>query len=112
MSAPASSTIRAASAITAGLGAEDLHRERMLVGGDPQVAERALVPVVRGPAQLTISEQTRPGAVAASLAAERLHAHAGHRGEHEPRRDLDVPIRQELAKIYLHRAGNSSRQAV
>ena len=59
MSAPAATTIRADSAISAGLGAEELNGERVLVGGDAQVAEGALVPVLR-PAQLTISEQTSP----------------------------------------------------
>ena len=42
------------------LGAEDLHRERVLVRRDPQVAERPLVAGGECPAQLTISEQTSP----------------------------------------------------
>ncbi len=44
----------------AGIGAEDLDRERMLVGGDPEVAERPLVAVLDAGAADTISEQTRP----------------------------------------------------
>ena len=78
MSAPAASTIRAASAIARRLGAEDLDRERMLVGRDPQVAERALVPVL-DPGAADHLRADEPGAVAAALAAKRLHADARHR---------------------------------
>ena len=59
MSAPAACTIRAASAIGPGSLAEELDRERVLVRCDPEVPERALVRCSI-PAQLTISEQTRP----------------------------------------------------
>ena len=72
------------------LGAEDLDRQRMLVGGDAQVAERLLVPVLDpGAADHLGADET--GAEAPSLAAKCLHADARHRREHEPRRDLHVP---------------------
>ena len=65
------------------VGAEDLDRERMLVGGDPQVAERPLVAVLDPGARDHLrADETR--AVAPSLAAERLHADARHRREDEP----------------------------
>jgi transcription elongation factor GreA len=41
-----------------------------------------------------------PGAVPAALAAERLDADAGHRREHDPRRDLDVADPPGLAQIH------------
>ena len=88
MSAPAASTIRAASAMTAGLGAEDLDRERMLVGRDQQIAERALVAVRQaGAAHHLGAHET--GAEPPSLTSERLHADACHRREHEPARHFD-----------------------
>ena len=86
----------------AGLGAEDLNRERMLVGRDPQVAERALVPV-REPGAADHLRADEPGAEAAALAAEGLHAHARHRREDEPGRDLDGPDPPGFVQIYLHR---------
>ena len=85
------------------LGAEDLDGERMLVGGDAQIAERSLVAMV----QSRTADHLRahePGAVAPSLAAERLHAHARHRRQYEPRRYLDRPNPPGRAQIYLHRA--------
>ena len=64
------------------LRAEDLDRERVLVAGDAEVAERSLVPVLDpGAADHLRADET--GAEAASLAAERLHADTRHRGEHE-----------------------------
>ena len=112
MSAPAASTIRAASAITRRLGAEDLHGERLLVGRDAQVAERALVPVVE-PGAAHHLRADEPRAEAPPLAAKGLHADARHRREHEARGDLDRRrIAQELAKIYLHRARNRNRGAI
>ena len=97
-SAPAASTMRAASAISARLRAEDLDRERMLVGGDAQVAERPLVPVL-DPGAADHLRADEPGAEAASLAAKRLHADACHRRQDEARRDLDVADVPAFAQI-------------
>ena len=85
MSAPTASTIRAASAIEPRLGAEELDRERVLVGGDAQVAEGALVAVL-DPGAADHLGAHEPRAVAPALAPERLHADARHRREHEARR--------------------------
>src|SRR5581483_6122169 len=84
-----------------GLGAEDLDRERMLVGGDAQVAERPLVPVLDpgGGHHLRADE---PRAETPALAAERLDRDAGHRREHEPRRHLDVADRPRFLQIHGH----------
>ena len=49
-------------------------------------------------------EQTRPGAVAAALAPERLDADACHRRQHEAGRDLDVAEEPGFVKIDLHPA--------
>ena len=83
------------------VGAEDLDRERMLVGGDAQIAERPLVAVLDAGHRHHLGAD-EPGAVAASLAAEGLHADARHRREHEAARDLDVPDEPGLAEIDLH----------
>ena len=83
--------------------AEDLDRERMLVAGDPQVAERALVPVL-DPGDRDHLRADEPGAVAAALAAERLDADARHRREHDPARDLDPAEVPVLVEIDRHRA--------
>ena len=90
MSAPAASTIRAASAITGGSEPKIWIASGCSSARDPQVAERALVPVLDARAADHLGAD-EPGAVAAALAAERLHADAGHRREHEPARDLDRP---------------------
>ena len=66
-----------------GLGAEDLHGQRMLVRADPQVAERALVAVLEAGAADHLGAH-EPGPEPASLAAKGLHADTGHRGEHDP----------------------------
>ena len=71
------------------LGAEDLDRERVLVAGDAEVTECALVPVL-DPGAADHLGADESGAEAATLAAERLHADAGHRRENEARRHLDV----------------------
>ncbi len=85
------------------LGAEDLDGERPLVLRDSQVAERALVAVVNaGAAHHLRADET--GAVAPALPPEGLHAHAGHRREHEPRGDLHGADAPRVTKIYLHRA--------
>ena len=70
--------------------AEDLDRERMLVGGDAKVAERLLVAVL-DPGAADHLRADEPGAETAALAPERLHADARHRRQHEPSRDLDIP---------------------
>jgi transcription elongation factor GreA len=91
------------------LAAEDLDRERALVRRDPQVAERALVPVREpGAAHHLRADEAR--AEPATLPAEGLNAHAGHRREHDSCRDLDVADAPGGAKIYLHRGGNPSRE--
>ena len=85
------------------LGAEDLDGERPLVFRDTQVAERALVAVVdAGAAHHLGADET--GAVTPTLPPERLHAHARHRREHEPRGDLYGADAPRVTKIYLHRA--------
>ena len=60
------------------VGAEDLDRQRVLVGADPQVAERPLVAVL-DPGHGDHLRADEPGAVAAALAAKCLHADACHR---------------------------------
>ena len=103
MSAPAASTIRAASAIAARLGAEDLDRQRMLVGRDAQVAERALVPVL-DPGRRDHLRADETGAEPSSLPPKGLDADAGHRCEHDPRRHLDPADRPRLQEVYRHPA--------
>ena len=83
------------------LGAEDLDRERVLVGGDAEVAERLLVPVL-DPGAADHLRADEPGAEAASLAAKRLHADARHRRQDEPRRDLHVADVPAFAQVDLH----------
>ena len=83
------------------VGAEDLDRERMLVGGHPQVAERLLVPVL-DPGAGDHLRADEAGPVAAALAPERLHRDARHGCEDDPRGDLDVPDPPRFPKIYLH----------
>jgi transcription elongation factor GreA len=90
-----------------GIGAEQLDGERMLVGGDAEVAERALVAVLdaRAADHLRAHET---GSEAPSLAAKGLHADAGHRREHEACGDLHVPDRPRLAQAdrhVIHRSG-------
>ena len=55
------------------VGAEDLDRERMLVGAHPQVAERPLVPVL-DPGHRDHLRADEAGPVAAALAAKGLHS--------------------------------------
>ena len=69
-------------------GAEDLHRERALVLGYSEIAQRALIAMVETLAADHLgADETR--SVLAALAPKGLDAYAGHRGEHQPRRDLD-----------------------
>ena len=81
-----------------GVGAEDLDRQRVLVGADAQVAERPLVAVLdpRAGDHLRADE---PGAEAASLAPEGLDADPGHRGQNDPRGNLDGADLPALAQI-------------
>jgi hypothetical protein len=83
------------------VAAEELDRERMLVRGDPQVPERALVPVL-DPGAADHLRADEPGPVAASLPAKCLHADACHRREDEARRDLDVTDPPGVLKVDLH----------
>ena len=94
-----------------GLGAEDLNRQRMLGGGDPQVPECPLVAVLETGARDHLrADET--GAEAAALTAERLDADARHGRQDEPGRNLDVPDPPGFSKIHLHRAGNGTRRPV
>ncbi len=84
-----------------GLGAEDLDRERVLVGGHPQVPERLLVAVLDpGAADHLGAHETR--SEAPSLTAKRLHADAGHRRQHDTRRDLDAGDPPALTQVDGH----------
>ena len=83
------------------LRAEDLDRERVLVGRDPEVAERLLVPVL-DPGAADHLRADEPGAEAASLAAKRLHADARHRRQDEPRGDLHVADVPAFAQVDFH----------
>ena len=103
MSAPAASTMRAASAMARGLGAEDLDRERVLVGRDAQVAERALVAVL-DPGRGDHLGADETGSEAPSLPPKRLDRDAGHRCEDDPRGYLDGADRPPLLEVYRHPA--------
>ena len=74
----------------------------MLVGGDPQIAERPFVSVLDARAGDHLGAH-EPGPVASSLAAERLDADPGHRREHDSGRDLDVADPPGLLKVRLHK---------
>jgi hypothetical protein len=88
----------------AGLGPEDLDRQRMLVTADTEIPQRALVSVREaGAADHLGAHQT--GAVPPSLAAKCLHAHACHRGEHEPRMYLDGADAPGSVQIDTHGKG-------
>ena len=84
------------------LGAEDLHGQRMLIGGDAQVAKGSLVLVGEAGAAHHLGAD-EPCAEAAALPAECLDADARHRRQNEPRGDLDGPDSPGFAEIYLHR---------
>jgi hypothetical protein len=91
------------------LGTEDLHRERMLVAADSQITQRALVPV-RETGATDHLRAHQSGPVAASLAAESLHAHTGHRGQYEPGRNLDRADRPGGVQIDTHGKGIVARR--
>ena len=75
----------------------------MLVGGDPEVAERLLVAVLDAGAGDHLGAH-EPSPESASLAAERLHADARHRREDEARRHLDGVDEPALPEVDLHGA--------
>ena len=80
------------------VGAEELDRERVLVGRDAQVAERLLVAVLDPGAAHHLGAD-EPGSVAPSLTAKCLHADACHRGEDEARGHLDGADLPALAEV-------------
>ena len=85
----------------AGVRAEDLDRERMLVRRDAQVPERLLVAVLDAGARDHLrADEAR--SEAASLAPKCLHADARHRREHEPRRHLDGVDEPAFPEVDLH----------
>ncbi len=73
-----------------GLGAKDLDGQRMFVPGDPQVPQSALVAVGQS-ARGNHLRAHQPGPESTSLAAERLHRDTGHRRQHDPGGNLDIP---------------------
>ena len=82
--------------------AEELDRQRMLVGGDSQVAERSLVPMLdSGAADHLRADQ--PGPVASPLTPEGLHAHPGHGREDEACGHLDGSDVPRRSQVHLHR---------
>ena len=87
MSAPASTTMRRRLGQQRRLGAEDLHRQRALVGRDAQVAERALVAVVQAARGDHLGAH-EARAEAPPLPPEGLHRDAGHGRQHDAARHL------------------------
>ncbi len=85
-----------------GIRAEDLDRERMLVGSDPEIAERLLV-LVPDPRSRDHLRAHETGTEAASLAAKRLNRDSCHRRENDPRRHLDPADRPRFSKVKGHR---------
>ncbi len=83
------------------VGAEDLDRERVLVGADAEIVERALVPVL-DPGARDHLRADEPGAVAPPLPAEGLDAHTGHGGEDDPGRHLDRADPPGFAQFHGH----------
>jgi len=85
-----------------GIRAEDLDRERVLVGRDAQVAEGPLVAVLDpGCGDHLRADQT--GAETASLAPKSLDADPRHRRQHDPGGDLDAADRPRLLEVHRHR---------
>ena len=73
----------------------------MLVGPHPEVAERPLVAML-DPGHRDHLRADEPGAVAASLAAERLDAHSGHGRQDEAGRHLDIAEEPGVAEVDVH----------
>ena len=99
MSAPAASTIRAASAIARGSAPKIWIASGCSSRRDAQVAERPLVAVL-DPGRGDHLRADETGAEAPSLAPKSLDADAGHRREHDPRRHLDPADRPRLPEVY------------
>ena len=73
----------------AGIGSEDLDRQRVLVPADAQIAQSPLVSMLQpGAADHLRAHQPRP--VASSLTAKGLHRDTGHGCQNEAGRDLDL----------------------
>ena len=90
MSAPASATIAGRRAHHLGVLAEELDRDRVLVGMQPQqLAQRALVAVVQAEARDHLRDR-EAGAVAARLQADEPVADPRQRREQHAVGDLDV----------------------
>ena len=70
----------------------------MLVGGDAEVPECLLVAVL-DPGAADHLGAHEPGAVATSLATERLHADTRHRRQDEARGHLDGPDSPAFAEV-------------
>ena len=70
----------------------------MLVGGDAEVPESLLVAVLDPGAAHHLGAH-EPGSVAASLAAERLHADPRHRRQNEARGYLDGADSPAFAEV-------------
>ena len=111
MSAPAASTIRAASAIDAGS-----EPKIWIASGCSSEATRRYPSVLSLrcsiPAQRHHLGADEARAEAAALAAERLHADARHRREDEPRGDLHVADRPGLTKIDVHHGHGRGRSVL
>ena len=84
-----------------GIGAEDLDRQGMLVGGDTEVAEGLLVAVLDSRTRDHLGAD-EPRTEAASLTAECLHADARHRRENESSRHLDRVDEPAFPEVDLH----------
>ena len=111
-SAPASATRRRGRAHRVGVRAEELDRDRMLVGMDPQhlVAVRSL-PWWSAKLE-TISETAMPGAVAARLQAHEPVADPGQRREQDAVRDLDVGDPERACQRRLRHSPKGRADAV
>ena len=73
----------------------------MLVGRDPEVAERPLVAVLDPGARDHLGAD-ETGAEPASLAAKCLHGDAGHRGQDDAARHLHGADPPGLAEVDVH----------
>ena len=85
----------------AGIGAKDLDRQGMLVGGDPEVTERLLVAVLDSRTRDHLGAD-EPRAEPAPLPPECLHADSRHRRENESSRHLDGVDEPAFPEVDLH----------
>ncbi len=84
-----------------GLRPEDLDGERVLVGGDEQIAERPLVLVLQtGAAHHLRADES--SSETAALPAKCLHADARHGGQNEAARHLDRPDPPGCPQVCRH----------